>query len=112
MCRPGRRGRRRGLPRPRAAPDGSRQDPKGKPTGGWHPEHLLTLDETLGGFTSGAAYAAFAEDRLGTLAPGRRADVTIVDRDLFRVSPRELLDSKVLMTVVEGKVVFELNGSR
>ena len=63
----------------------TRQDAEGKPTGGWHPEQRLTLEETLRGFTAGAAFAAFAEDALGILKPGLRADLTIVDRDLFEV---------------------------
>ena len=61
----------------------TRQDRKGKPAGGWHPEQRLSLEETLTGFTAGAAFAAFAEDSVGILKPGMRADLTIVDRDLF-----------------------------
>jgi predicted amidohydrolase YtcJ len=85
----------------------TRQDETGHPPGGWHPDQKLTLDETLRAFTAGAAFAAFAEDRLGRLRPGMRADVTVVDRDLFQVAPRDLLPARVLMTVVEGEVVFE-----
>ena len=76
---------------------GSRgRTPTVNPSGGWHPEQLLTLEETLRGFTAGSAYAAFAEDRLGILKPGFRADLTVVDRDLFEVKPEELLASKVI----------------
>jgi predicted amidohydrolase YtcJ len=85
----------------------TRQDPQGKPAGGWHPEQLLSLEETLRGFTTGAAYAAFAEDRLGVLKPGFRADLTIVDRDLFEAKPRDLLATIVTMTIVDGAVVHE-----
>ncbi len=86
----------------------TRQDPQGKPEGGWHHEQVLTLEEALQGFTRGAAYAAFAEDRLGTLKPGLRADVTIVDRDLFAAKPKELLASRVVATIVDGEVAFEV----
>jgi predicted amidohydrolase YtcJ len=41
------------------------------------------------------------------LKPGMRADVTVIDRDLFQVSPKNVLGAKVLMTVVDGEVVFE-----
>ncbi len=85
----------------------TRQDPNGKPDGGWHPDQVLTLEETLRAFTAGAAYAAFAEDRLGVLKAGFRADITIVDRNLFEVKPRELLATRVLHTIVEGKVASE-----
>ena len=81
----------------------TRQDAEGKPPGGWHPEQKLSLEETLRGFTSGAAYAAFAEDRLGVLKPGYRADLTLIDRDLFQRSCR-LLESRVVATVVDGAV--------
>jgi predicted amidohydrolase YtcJ len=85
----------------------TRQNTEGRPTGGWHPEQLLTLEETLHGFTAGSAYAGFAEERLGTLKAGFRADVTIVDRDLFEVKPKDLLGSHVLMTIVDGSVVYD-----
>ena len=48
----------------------TRQDAEGKPPGGWHPEQKLSLAETLRGFTAGAAYAGFAEERLGLVKAG------------------------------------------
>ncbi|WP_165229078.1 amidohydrolase family protein [Aquisphaera insulae] len=88
----------------------TRQDAEGKPDGGWHPEQKLTLDEALRAFTAGAARAGFAEGRLGVLRPGMQADLTVVDRDLFRVRPKELLASRVVMTIVGGKVAFGAEG--
>jgi predicted amidohydrolase YtcJ len=85
----------------------TRQDEKGRPPGGWHPDQIMTLEETLRAHTAGAAYAGFADERLGVLKPGLRGDVTVMDRDLFRATPREVLDTKVVMTVVDGEVVFE-----
>ncbi len=85
----------------------TRQDAQGRPPGGWHAEQRFSLEEALRAHTAGSAYAAFAEDRLGTLKPGMRADVTVVDRDLFRVTPKQLLASRVVMTIVEGGVAFE-----
>jgi predicted amidohydrolase YtcJ len=84
----------------------TRQEADGKPKGGWHPEQKLSLEETIRGFTSGAAYAGCAEDRLGVLKPGYRADLTIVDRDLFQVDPEGVLSCHVIMTVVDGTVAF------
>ena len=86
----------------------TRQDAQGMPPGGWHPEQRLSLDDALRGFTSGAAHAAFAENRAGVLRSGLRADLTIVDRDLFKVSPKELLEAKVVMTVIDGQVVYQV----
>jgi predicted amidohydrolase YtcJ len=85
----------------------TRQDEKGQPPSGWHPDQKMSLEETLRAFTAGSAFASFDEDRLGLLKPGMRADVTVVDRDLFKVKPREILETKVLMTVVDGEVVYE-----
>jgi predicted amidohydrolase YtcJ len=85
----------------------TRQDAEGRPPGGWYPEQLLTLEEALRGFTAGSAHAAFAEDRLGILKAGLRADVTVLDRDPFRVKPKELLATQVVMTIVDGAIASE-----
>lgn len=84
----------------------TRQNEKGEPPGGWRPEQKLTLEEALRGHTAGSAYAAFAEDRLGVLRPGLRADLSIVDRVLFEASPRDILETKVIATVIDGDVAF------
>ena len=57
-------------------------------------------------YTRGAAYAGFAEDRIGSLEPGKWADFVIVDRDPTRVSAQELARTQVLETWVAGKMVF------
>ncbi len=85
----------------------TRQDESGHPSGGWHPDQRMSLEETLQAFTAGAAFASFSEDRVGVLKTGFRADVTVVDRDLFKVSPIEVLETKVVMTVVDGEVVYQ-----
>jgi predicted amidohydrolase YtcJ len=85
----------------------TRQDADGHPPDGWHPEQRLRLDEALRAHTAGSAFAAFAEGSVGVLRPGLRGDVTIVDRDLFRASARELLAARVVMTIVDGAVAFE-----
>lgn len=84
----------------------TRQDGEGKPERGWHPDQRMTLDETLRAFTAGSAFAGFAEGRLGVLREGMRADLTVVDRDLFHASPRQVRNARVVMTVVDGETVF------
>ncbi len=54
----------------------------------------------------GAAYAAFEENRLGVLRPGTRADLVVLDRDLFKATSMEILKTVVTATVIEGEVVF------
>jgi len=85
----------------------TRSDEAGMPPGGWHPDQVLTVEEALRGFTAGSAFAAFDEGRVGVLKVGMRADLTVIDRDPFRVRPIEVLRSKVLATVVDGEVVYE-----
>src|SRR6185436_13913002 len=69
----------------------TRMDPKGNPPGGWHPEQLVTGEEALAGFTKGAAYAEFAEDRRGMLREGFDADFTVLSVDPVEDPPAELL---------------------
>jgi predicted amidohydrolase YtcJ len=85
----------------------TRQDEKGMPPGGWHPDQIMTLDETLRAFTAGSAHAGFAEGGLGVLTPGARADLTVVDRDLFKARPLDVLKARVVMTIVDGEVLYE-----
>ena len=80
---------------------------RASPRGAGTPTRSSRLDEALRGFTAGSAYAAFAEDRLGVLKAGMRADVTVVDRDLFAVKPMEVLHAKVTVTIVEGETVYK-----
>ena len=84
----------------------SRQDNDGRPPGGWYPEQSVSLTQALAAYTRGAAYAGFAEDRIGSLEPGKWADFVIVDRDPTKVNPQELARTKVLETWVAGKKVF------
>ncbi len=85
----------------------TRQAADGSPPGGWRPEHKMTMDKALTGFTSGSAYAQFAEGRLGKIAPGYVADLTVFDHDLFETRGTEILKAKTLATWVEGEIAFQ-----
>ena len=84
----------------------SRQDIDGQPPGGWIPRERLTLTQALGAFTRSAAYAGFAEDRIGALEPGKWADFILIDRDPTKVDPQQLARTQVLETWVAGKKVW------
>ncbi|HEX9943251.1 MAG TPA: amidohydrolase family protein, partial [Thermoanaerobaculia bacterium] len=83
----------------------------GRNPGGWVPAQKITVEDALSAYTRGAAYAEFAEDRKGTLAPGKLADFVVLDRDLTTVPPETIREVKVVMTVVGGRVVYEARNS-
>ena len=73
---------------------------------GWYPEQKLSLAAALHGFTSGAAYAAGMEDRLGKLAPGFLADLLVLDQDIFQASLDDIRDIRPLGTMIAGEWVY------
>jgi predicted amidohydrolase YtcJ len=84
----------------------SRQDINGQPPGGWYPGERVTFEQALQAYTRGAAYAGFAEDRIGALEPGKWADFILADRDPTKVNPRDLARTQVLETWLAGKKVW------
>jgi predicted amidohydrolase YtcJ len=86
----------------------TREDAKGWPKGGWHPGERVTAEEALRMFSADVAYAAFEEEDRGAVAPGKRADLTVLSRDVTAIPPAEVLGTRVLMTVVDGRVVHEV----
>jgi predicted amidohydrolase YtcJ len=84
----------------------TRQDAQGQPVGGWMPDQKLTLVEAFAAFTAGGAHAAFAEDRVGTLQPGRMADFLLIDRDIFTVAPEQIRGTRVMESWIGGKRVW------
>ena len=85
----------------------TRTDKERRPAGGWRKEEAMTIEEAIRGWTIWSAYAAFRELELGTIAPGRIANLTAMSIDPFQVGgkdPARLLDGKITMTIVGGKV--------
>lgn len=78
-----------------------------KNPGGWVPEEKLSLDEAIRGYTTGGAYAEFAEKDKGTIQSGKLADIVVLDKDLFKVPADEIMDAKVVLTIVGGKIVHD-----
>jgi predicted amidohydrolase YtcJ len=74
---------------------------------GWVPEQKISVLETIRAFTWGSAYAEFQDHVKGTLEPGKLADFVILSDDIFTTDPVKIRDARVLMTVVNGKVVYE-----
>ena len=78
-----------------------------EPKGGWLPEEKITLAEALSSYTYGSAVAASRADKIGTLSPGKLADIAVLDRKLFGEEPEAILKTKVEMTIMDGKIVYE-----
>lgn len=84
----------------------TRQSQDNQPVGGWLPEQKLSLTEALRSFTVDAAYGAFQENSMGTLAPGSWADFILVDRDIYNIPAEQLWRVQIEQTFVNGKQVF------
>ncbi len=79
----------------------------GEPEGGWFPEQKISVHEALKAYTINNAYAAFEEHIRGSIKAGKLADITVCDKNLMEIDPEDILNMEVLMTIVDGKVVFE-----
>jgi predicted amidohydrolase YtcJ len=85
----------------------TRQTTEGKPEGGFVPQQRLTVEETVRGYTLGAAYAGRREKTEGSIERGKLADIIIVSQNIFEIDPHRLAETKVLTTMVGGRVVYE-----
>lgn len=85
----------------------ARRDLTGFSAEGWHPEEAVTRSQALHLFTTGPAHAAFQDDDLGTIQPGRLADFTVFDRDIMTIPAEEILQARAVMTVIGGQIVWQ-----
>jgi predicted amidohydrolase YtcJ len=67
----------------------------------------LSVEQAIAAYTRGGAYARFSENRIGTLEPGKEADLAVLSQDVFSLSPEEIGKTRVVMTLVGGKTVFD-----
>jgi hypothetical protein len=85
----------------------TRETTEGAPAGGWHPEERLSLAQAIDGYTLGGAFAGRRERTEGTLEAGKWADMILVSQDLFQADRQQIGQTKVLMTMVAGRVVYQ-----
>jgi predicted amidohydrolase YtcJ len=85
----------------------TRKSIKGEQHEGWHPEQAVSREEALRMFTINAAYAAFEEKDKGSIEAGKLADLTILDRDIMKISEPEILQTRCVMTIIGGEVVHK-----
>lgn len=85
----------------------TRKNEDGTPAEGYYPEQAVSREDALRGYTIGPAYAAFLEDKVGSIEVGKYADVTVFDRDILTIEPVEILNTLVVNTIVDGRMVYQ-----
>jgi predicted amidohydrolase YtcJ len=85
----------------------NRKDLKGKPEGGFNPQECVDIYDAIDAYTLESAYHEFQEDVKGRIKPGYFADMVVLDRDIFTIDSMEIIDVLPVMTIVDGKVVYE-----
>lgn len=85
----------------------TRQTADGLPKEGFVPTQRLSVADAIRGYTLGAAYAGFREKTEGSLEPGKLADLIVLSQNLFEAEPHSINQTKVLTTIVGGRVVFQ-----
>src|SRR5262249_20065931 len=83
---------------------------EGTPATGWLVGQAVSLDDALRHYTIDAAYASFEEQEKGSIAAGKRADLAVLSTNLFEAPPEATLKTKVVLTVMDGKVVYRTPG--
>jgi len=73
----------------------------------FYPDERLSREQALQAYTINNAYAAFQEDRLGSISVGKWADITVLSRDIMTIPEDEILDTRVLYTIVGGKIAYQ-----
>ena len=91
----------------------ARRDIRGNagPDSLWHPEQKVSREEALKMFTTYAAFAAFEEDKRGSITPGKWADLTILDQDILTIPEADILKTRTVMTVIAGEIVHSTRGN-
>jgi len=85
----------------------TRQDLDGLPAGGWIPQQKIQLSDAVYAYTMGGAYAMHREKEEGSLEAGKLADLILVSQNIFEVEPRKIAETKVVLTMVGGRIVFD-----
>jgi predicted amidohydrolase YtcJ len=85
----------------------TRRRADGSPAGGWHPEQRLTVAEAVWAYSMGPARITGRDRDLGSISPGKLADLVVPDQDLFAIDPMGIRDIRPALTVFAGQVVHE-----
>ena len=83
------------------------KDINGRPEEGWIPSEKMSVDEAVKLFTKYAAYASYTENENGTIEIGKWADFVVLEKDIFEIDPDDIKTTKIDMTILSGKCVYE-----
>ena len=84
----------------------TRKTTEGKPAGGWHPELAVSAENALRHYTIDAAYASFEERIKGSITYGKLADLTVLSQNFLKMPPENILTTKIVLTILEGKIIY------
>lgn len=87
----------------------NRRTPEGFPEGGWVPAQRISVKDALIAYTQGGAYSSFDENIKGKILPGYLADIIVFSQNLFTIPSMDIFKTKVLMTIFNGKVIYQDN---
>lgn len=85
----------------------NRRTTEGHPKNGWISEQRVSLEKALQAYTAAGAYASFEENIKGHIAPGRLADMIVLSQDLFKIAPQDIHKTRVVVTVFNGRVIYQ-----
>jgi predicted amidohydrolase YtcJ len=77
----------------------------------WLPDELIDLPTVIAAYTTNGAFLSFEEKMRGTIEPGKAADLIVLDRNLFKIPAQQIHEAKVVLTLLEGKIVYSASGS-
>jgi predicted amidohydrolase YtcJ len=86
----------------------TRQDRNAQPPDGWYPQQRLSVKQAVYGYTLGPAIVTGRSHLQGSLSPGKFADLVVLDRDIFSIDPAEIADTKVILTLLDGRIVHQV----
>jgi len=89
----------------------TRQRKNGTPEGGWYPAQRISVDEAVRGYTLVPAMIYGRDHVLGSITPGKYADLVILERDIYSIDPMEIVDTRVALTLFDGRIVYRGDGS-
>jgi predicted amidohydrolase YtcJ len=84
----------------------TRQRRDGTPTGGWYPDQRISVEQAVQGYTTVPAEFYGRSQELGTLTPGKKADLIVLDQDIFQINPMKIAETLVDLTLFDGEIVY------